>query len=39
MQTILYFQSPTKTSAPEKLAGVREIMDKKRINVQERANM
>lgn len=34
MQTILYFQSPAKTSAPEKLAGVREIMDKKRIHVQ-----
>ena len=34
MQTILYFQSPSKTSAPEKLSGVREIMDKRRINVQ-----
>ncbi len=34
MQTILYFQSPTRTSAPEKIAGVREIMDKKRIHVQ-----
>lgn len=34
MRTVLYFQSPSKTSAPEKLAGVREIMDKKGIHVQ-----
>lgn len=34
MDTVLYFQSKSKTSAPEKLAGVREIMDKRRIHVQ-----
>ena len=34
MNTVLYFQSKSKTSAPEKLAGVREIMDKRRIHVQ-----
>ena len=34
MRTVLYFQSSAKTSAPEKLAGVREVMDKKGIHVQ-----
>lgn len=34
MKTALYFQSPSKSSAPQKLAGVREIMDKKGIHVQ-----
>ena len=34
MKTILYFQSPSKTSTPQKLEGVREIMDKKGIHVQ-----
>ena len=34
MNTVLYFQSKSKTSAPEKLAGVREILDKKRMHVQ-----
>ena len=34
MKTSLYFQSPSKTSTPQKLAGVREIMDKKGIHVQ-----
>ena len=34
MKSILYFQSPSKTSAPEKLAGVREIMDKQNVFVQ-----
>ena len=29
MNTVLYFQSESKTSAPEKLAGVREIMEKR----------
>lgn len=29
MNTVLYFQSKSKTSAPEKLAGVREIMEKR----------
>ncbi len=34
MKTCLYFQSPSKTSAPEKLAGVQEIMDRKSIHLQ-----
>ena len=34
MNTILYFQSAAKTSAPDKLAGVREITDKKGLHVQ-----
>lgn len=34
MKSSLYFQSPSKTSTPQKLAGVREIMDKKGIHVQ-----
>ena len=34
MNTVLYFQSKSKTSAPEKLAGVREIMEKRRMHVQ-----
>jgi len=33
MDTILYFQPPAKTSAPEKLEGVRDIMEKRHIRV------
>lgn len=34
MDTALYFQPPSKTSAPEKLAGVRDIMEKRHVRVQ-----
>lgn len=34
MDTVLYFQSPAKTSAPYKLAGVQEITDINRIHLQ-----
>ena len=34
MNTVLYFQTPAKTSAPEKLTGVREIMGKQGLSVQ-----
>lgn len=34
MKSILYFQSPAKTFAPEKFVGIREIMDKKGIFIQ-----
>jgi len=34
MATILYFQPPTKTFAPEKLAGVRDIIEKRHHRVQ-----
>jgi len=34
MATILYFQPPTTTFAPEKLAGVRDIVEKRRHRVQ-----
>jgi len=34
MATILYFQPPTKTFAPEKLAGVRDIIEKRNHRVQ-----
>ena len=34
MNTILYFQSAAKTSAPDKLAGVQEITNRKGIHVQ-----
>lgn len=34
METVLYFQPPTKTFAPEKLAGVRDIMERRHHQVQ-----
>ena len=34
METVLYFQPPTKTFAPEKLAGVRDIMKRRHHQVQ-----
>ena len=34
METVLYFQPPTKTFAPEKLAGVRDIMKRRHHHVQ-----
>ena len=34
MDTVLYFQPPTKTFAPEKLAGVRDIMERRHHQVQ-----
>ena len=34
MSTILYFQPPAKTFAPEKLAGVRDIIEKRNHRVQ-----
>lgn len=34
VQTILYFQSPSRTSAPDKLAGVQEVTNRKGIHVQ-----
>ena len=35
MDTILYFQSPSKTSAPDKLAGVRRFAERENWHVQE----
>ena len=34
MQTILYFQSPTRTTAPAKYEGVREILEKANVHIQ-----
>lgn len=34
MQVVLYFQSPSQTSAPEKLAGVRKVIEKRNWHLQ-----
>ena len=34
METVLYFQPPSKTFAPEKLEGVRDIVESRRHRVQ-----